>query len=282
MPLYSAIVGVIQGLMAALRDDDEFVPFEERDLDYWFRYVFLPEVFGDEMANVVARGPVSAFSGVDVAGSTSLDNLWFRSSGEADSMANAYRDVIVGLMGPAGSLAEGFLKAIDDWNDGHVSEAVEKVTPAAFKGMVTATRWADEGILSKAQKATLIDKDEVTASMLFWKSLGFNPTQLAVQQDVNFKATAQWNKALKERADIMGDIKVDSMNGNEKRLEKDIERFVNFSIQNPDFDMDIGSVLEAVKNAEEARAQAINGVVVTNEKLRNRAFLLLSNMPRLK
>jgi hypothetical protein len=118
--------------------------------------------------------------------------------------------------------------------------------------------------------------------MLFWKSLGFNPTELAVQQDINFKASGQWNKALKERQDIMGDIKTDSLNGNEKRLEKDIERFVNFAIQNPDFDMDVDEVLTAVENAEEARAEAINGVVVTNKKLRDRAYFLLGNMPQLK
>lgn len=282
MPLYSAIVGVIQGLMAALRDDDEFVPFDERDLDYWFRYVWLPEVFGDQMANVIARGPVSAVTGVDVAGSTSLDNLWFRDSGDAATMAEGYRNLVASMMGPAGALAENFLKAVDDWNDGHVQEAAEKVTPAAFKGMVTATRWGEEGILSKTQKATLIDKDEVTKSMLFWKAVGFNPTELAVQQDINFKATAQWNKALKERSDIMGDIKVDSMNGNEKRLEKDLERFVTFAIQNPDFDMDVGEILTAIENAEKARARAINGVVVTNEKLRARAYYLLGNMPQLK
>ena len=80
----------------------------------------------------------------------------------------------------------------------------------------------------------------------------------------------------------MDDIEVDSMNGNEKRLEKDLERFVTFAIQNPDFDMDVGQVLTAIENAEKARARAINGVVETNEKLRNRAYLLLGNMPQLK
>lgn len=282
MPLYSVIVGTIQGLLAALRDDDEFVPFEERDLDYWFRYVWLPETFGDQMANVIARGPVSAVTGVDVAGSTSLNNLWFRDSGDAATMVEGYRNLVASMMGPAGALAENFMKAIEDWNDGHINEAIEKVTPAAFKGAATSVRWSEEGVLSKTQKATLIDKDEVTRSMLFWKSLGFNPNELAVQQDLNFKASSQWNKALKERADIMGDIKVDSMNGNEKRLEKDLERFVTFAIQNPDFDMDVGEVITAIENAEKARARAINGVVVTNEKLRNRAYYLLGNMPQLK
>lgn len=282
LPLYSVIVGTIQGLLAALRDDDEFVPFEERDLDYWFRYVWLPETFGDQMANVIARGPVSAVSGVDVAGSTSLNNLWFRDSGDAATMVEGYRNLVASMMGPAGALAENFMKAIEDWNDGHINEAIEKVTPAAFKGAATSIRWSEEGVLSKTQKATLIDKDEVTRSMLFWKSLGFNPNELAVQQDLNFKASSQWNKALKERADIMGDIKVDSMNGNERRLEKDLERFVTFAIQNPDFDMDVGEVITAIENAEKARARAINGVVVTNEKLRNRAYYLLGNMPQLK
>lgn len=282
MPLYSLIVGTIQGILDAARDDDEFVPFEERDLDYWFRYVYLPEKFGDQMANMIVRGPVSALSGIDVAGSTSLNNLWFRDSGDAATMVEGYRNVVASLLGPTGALIENFAKGIEDWNDGHLSEAVEKFMPAISKGSVAAYRWGTEGVLAKTSKATLIDKDDVTRSMLFWKSLGFNPTELAVQQDINFKAMNQWNTALKERQDIMGDIKVDSMNGNERRLEKDIERFVNFAIQNPDFDMDVDAIIEAIENAEEARAQAINGVVVTNEKLRDRAYMLLDNMPQLR
>ena len=282
LPLYSLIVGAIQGILDAARDEDEFVPFEERDLDYWFRYVYLPEKFGDQTANLIIKGPISALSGIDFSASTSLNNLWFRDTQDAATMAEGYRNILASVTGPTGALFENFAKGVDDWNDGHLGEAVEKFLPAAFKGSAAAFRWSSDGILAKTSKATLIDKDDVTRSMLFWKSLGFNPTELSVQQDVNFKSMAQWNDALKERQDIMDDIKVDSMNGNERRLEKDIERFVNLAIQNPDFDMDVGDILTAIENAEKARAKAINGVVVTNEKLRNRATLLLGNMPQFK
>jgi hypothetical protein len=280
LPLYSVTVGLIQGLFGASDDDDEPVPFEERDMDYWFRYVFLPKYFGDDMAKIIQKGPISVLSNVDIAASTSLDNLWFRDQKDDKTTFGDITNQLVGMAGPTVGLVKNFSDAYDDWKNGHVSQAIEKALPAAFKGTVAQQRWGEEGINTKTQKAELINKDEVTTAMRFWKTLGFNPTELSIQQDKNFKVIENIRKTNEEYADIMKHIKTNSLNGNMKGLEKDFEDFANFAKKNPDMEPDVDSIFSAIDNAEKARAEAINGVVVSNEKLRARAAMLLQNLPR--
>jgi hypothetical protein len=280
MPLYSVIIGTIQGIRDAMQDEDDPIPVDERDLDYWFRYVFLPKYFGDGMAKIIQKGPISALSNLDIGSSTSLDNLWFRDTQNDKSLITDFRNQIVGMLGPSAAMVENFIKAYEDWNNGNVSQAVEKIVPAAFKGMVAQTRWGDEGILTKTQKAELYNKDEVTTSMRFWKSLGFNPTELAIQQDKNFKVIEQMRETTEEYSEMMKQIKNASLQGNYNKLDKEIEHFVKFAIANPDLDPDVDSIITAIENAEKARAEAINGVVVTNDKLRARAYMLLDQLPK--
>jgi hypothetical protein len=280
MPLYSAIIGTIQGIRNALQDEDDPIPVDERDLDYWFRYVFLPKYFGDDMAKIIQKGPISALSNLDIGSSTSLDNLWFRDTQNDKSLITDFRNQIVGMLGPSAAMVENFIKAYEDWNNGNVSQAVEKIVPAMFKGMVAQTRWGEEGILSKTQKAELYNKDEVTVATRFWKSLGFNPTELAIQQDKNFKVIEQLRETTDKYSEIMKQIKNASLQGNYNKLDKEIENFVKFAIANPDLDPDVDSIITAIENAEIARAEAINGVVVTNDKLRARAYMLLDQLPK--
>lgn len=280
MPLYSAIVGVIQGIRDAMGDEDDPLPIEERDVDYWFRYVVLPKYFGDDLAKIIQKGLIPGLSNVDIGSSTSLNNLWFRDTQDDKSLITDFRNQLVGLLGPSAGLVENYIKAYEDWKNGYVSQAVEKILPAMFKGMVTQTRWGEEGILTKTQKAELYNKDEVTTAMRFWKALGFNPTELAIQQEKNFKVIEDIRKTNEEYADIMKQIKQSSLDGNFDKLDKQIQRFVVFAISNPDLEPDVDSIFTAIDNAEKARAEAINGVVVTNEKLRARATMLLNNLPK--
>lgn len=279
MPMYSAIIGTIQGLRDALGDEDDPIPFEERDLDYWFRYVWLPKHFGDDLARIIQKGPISVLSNLDIGSSTSLDNLWFRDTQDDKSLVTDLRNMVAGMLGPSYAIAENFVTAWQDWKNGNVSQAVEKIVPAAFKGMVAQSRWGEEGVLTKTQKAELLNKDEVTTAMRFWKAFGFNPTELAIKQDKNFKVIEDIRKTNEEYEDITKQIKNAGLQGDSAKLEEEIKRFVRFGLKNPDLEVDVDSITTALENAEKARAEAINGVVVTNDKLRARAAMLLNNLP---
>jgi len=271
MPMYSLIVGVIQGLLGAMRDKDEPVPIEERNLDLWFRNKFLPEMFGDHMAAIIEKGPVSVLSNLDIASSTSLDNLWFRDTKFNASAANEFKDFFINFMGPSFSMGENVVKSYDDFRAGHFNEGVEKLTPAAFRGGVTQMRWGEEGILTKGQQAPIFRPEEVTKTMRFWKVFGFNPTELSRIQDTNFAIAEEVKKAQTERVEIMKRLDLDLTRTDNEHFREQIQKIIKFNRNNPELAIEIDSIMDSVENRAKLRAMANRGLSVP-EKLAPRLY----------
>lgn len=277
-PLYSLVVGVIQGIIDAARDEEEFVPFEERDVDFWFRNVYLPEKFGDFWANSLATGLASEITGADIHSGTSLDNLWWRETTHDASMAGTLGAWVEQFLGAGYSMLTNIPKGIDDIYEGHVSEGIDKLLPAALRGLNTSIRWMQEGVQAKTHDVQLIDKDEVTKTMLLWKALGYNPTALSHMQKANSVYIDQVNKATKQREEILRRIEIALANENESKFEAEVERIPAFNVQNPDMRIKGESVRTRIRNAAENRARAIHGVIVP-DKLRPRAAQMLGDLP---
>jgi hypothetical protein len=269
--MYSLIVGVIQGLLGAMRDKDEPVPIEERNLDLWFRNKFLPEMFGDQMAAIIEKGPVSVLSNLDIASSTSLDNLWFRDTKFNASAANEFKDFFINFMGPSFSMGENVVKSYDDFRAGHFNEGVEKLTPAAFRGGVTQMRWGEEGILTKGQQAPIFKPEEVTKTMRFWKVFGFNPTELSRIQDTNFAIAEEVKKAQTERVEIMKRLDLDLTRTDDEHFREQIQKIIKFNRDNPELAIEIDSIMDSVENRAKLRAMANRGLSVP-EKLAPRLY----------
>jgi hypothetical protein len=265
MPLYGVMIGIMQGLRNALRDEDEPFPIEERDLDLWFRNVFLPQMLGVRGAEIAYRGLVSEAGG-DISSSTSLNNMWFRETKDNPSVAAEFKDFIFGMLGPGVAMGENAVKAIDDFHNGYISQGMEKLTPAMFRGMVTATRWSqEEGIKTKGLQAPIYDEGEVTKTMLVWKALGFAPTDLSKIQSVNFKAKTLADQAAQTKKDILNRINLDISRGDDKHLEKEFEKFSKFLRDYPTVKFDADTILNSVQKRAELRATANRGLSIPEE-----------------
>ena len=275
MPLYSVIIGVLQGLRNALQDDDEPVPIEERDLDLWFRNVFLPQMLGVRGAEIAYRGLASEAGG-DIASSTSLNNMWFREVKDSPSLAAEFRDSIFAHLGPGVALIESAVKAADDFKNGYISQGLEKLTPAMFRGMVTAMRWNDEGgIKTKGLQAPIYDEEEVTRAMLAWKVLGFTPTDLSRIQAENFKHQDQITKINQTKQKILNRINLDIARGDDAHLEKEFEKFSKFLRDYPSVKFDADTILNSVQTRAKLRAMANRGLSIP-EELQGEIYPLLS------
>jgi len=265
LPLYGAVIGLLQAFRNALRDDDEPFPIEERDLDLWFRNVFLPQMFGVRGAEIAYRGLASEAGG-DIASSTSLSNMWFRETKDNPSVAAEFKDYIFGMLGPGVAMGENAVKAIDDFRNGYISQGMEKLTPSMFRGMVTAMRWnQEEGIKTKGLQAPIYDEEEVTKAMLVWKILGFTPTDLSKIQSVNFKAKTLVDQAEQTKKDILNRINLDIARGDDAHLEKEFEKFSKFLRDYPTIKFDADTILNSVQKRAELRAMANRGLSIPEE-----------------
>lgn len=261
MPLYSMVVAVIQGIRNALRDDDDPIPIEERDLDLWFRNVWLPEHFG-EAASFFEKGPISTITNADIASSTSLNNLWFRDTKYDHSVANQFSDFILGMAGPGASLVTDGFKAYDDFKSGHFNQGVEKLLPAFAKGSFTQWAWGKEGIKVKGSQAEIFSKEEVTNMMRLWKAFGFNPTELARIQETNYPAMELVQRAKDERGSIMNRLDLELVQGDDKAFEEALIRASRFTDANPEMAIMPDTIIDSAFKRAKLRAMADRGLIV--------------------
>jgi len=262
LPLYSAIVGTIQGIMAALRDKDDPIPLEERNLDLWFRNIFLPEMFGVKGAAIAAKGPISTLSNVDIASSTSLSNLWFRDVRYDASLSNELVDFLVNMAGPGFSMGMDLSRAIDDFKAGHFNEGVEKLLPAFVKGGFTQYIWGKEGIHTKNQQAPIYDPDEVTKSMRLWKAFGFNPTELTLIQETNYPTAELVKRTLDDKKRILDRFDTEIMRGDDEALQKVLLDVSRFDAGNPELAIMADTLVNSELKRAKIRAMADRGLIV--------------------
>jgi hypothetical protein len=277
---YSAIVGIIQGILSFMRDEDEPVPFEEEDVDYWFRYVFMPEKFGDKTAEILLYGPVSVLLGADVGAKISLNDMWWRESQESNSSFDTMTSALItNIGGPSLGLIKTFSDAYDDWRNGHVSQAIEKASPAFLKGMIAQQRWADEGVTNKKDKAVLVDREQIGVLERIYKGMGFNPTIVATRRDMQQMVVKHKIEVRKEYDNIMKRIKTAQLNEQEVYMQEAIDDWIKWARKNPDLDKDVDAIYNARINALKARSEAYFGIVEADEEMRNRIIRLTSRYP---
>lgn len=274
---YSAIVGIIQGILNFMRDEDEDVPIEEQDIDYWFRYVFLPEKFGDKAAEILLYGPVSVLTGADIGSSVSLNDMWFREAKDsASSFDSLLSSLITNVGGPSVGIIRSYMDAYDDWRNGHVSQAIEKALPGGLKGLIAQQRWADEGVTNKKDKAVLINREEISVLDRIYKGMGFNPTFVTSRRDMQQMVMENKIEARKEYDNIMKRIKTAQLNDQPVYMQEAIDDWIKWARKNPDLNKDVDAIYNARINALKARNEAYFGIVEADEAMRERIIRLAS------
>jgi len=261
LPLYSFIMGVIDGMRELLRDedeedyekDDEGNPLGRRSTDLWVRNWFIPNFFGpesslaqflglsEENAKTLARafemGVIPAYTDLNVAPSISLDGMWFRSDKPAETSREAFEQFLLGLGGPLVGLGGNIFASIDDFENGQFIRGFEKISPAFLKGSLTAVRLGIEGATTtKGDK--LMDPEFYTTGKLFAQSLGFGSTEVAQLQKSNFLAKEIVVKMESDRVKLLNRFDIAIRDGIETESERQkvievLEKITAFNKKNP-------------------------------------------------
>jgi hypothetical protein len=260
LPMFSTLMGVAQGLRNLMADDDEEVVLEEDDLMRWFRNVWLPETFGEttvmgmNLAEIIDSGVLNAATGYDFAGGISLNNMWFRDAPEASNWKDAYASTINSLLGPGVGLGESWASAIDDINKGDTLKGFEKLTPALFRGTLTAARYKIEGAMDAALRP-LKEADEFTNAQLMMQAMGFKTTGLAKVMEDNFAIRQMQQKILQKRTSLISNLDRATTMDREADFEKTLEQIDEYNMKYPSPDLRID--YEDIKRAMERRRKAM-------------------------
>jgi hypothetical protein len=292
-PLYSFIMGMAEGMRELLRDeededydkDDDGNPLGKRNLDLWFRNWFIPTYFGpgsnladalgldEEQAQTLARGvemgPLSAYTGLNLGASTSLDGLWFRNDSPGDTSKEAFQNFVFGFTGPIGSVGLNIAAAFDDFNNGQLNRGFEKLSPAWLRGGLTAMRLSREGATTTTGDK-LTDPEFYTTGKLLAQTLGFGNTEVAQVQKANFMAKQMVVKMEKDRATLLNRFDVAIRNGLETDSETDraikvLKDVAEFNKKNPMLMIEDEDIIRSLETRMKRRGQSYQGLSVREE-----------------
>lgn len=284
---YSVIMGTIQGIRNALRDDDEEDPLEEKDFELWFRNVWLPEFFGDakimgmKLSELIDSGVLNTATGFDVASGISLNNLWFHDTPDADRWKSGFDNLLISMMGPGVSVGRQAAASIDDFNNGEFLKGTEKLLPAFFRGTATAIRYDQEGAKSTTG-AEIKAKEDFTMAQLAAQMMGFRTTGLAQVMNNNFAIQQMVNGLKNERAGLMKQLDIAIQSDNDQNVEDVLDSIFDFSARYPTYEIKPKEIAASLKAREKIRTQSEAGLYLDKrakdfEVLRDR---ILDNLER--
>jgi hypothetical protein len=225
MPGYSFMMGVAQAIIDEMRPDDEepgeeddFNPLFSRNLDLWFRELFLPKYFGPdsdlafyldlspEQAKTLVRGiktgPVSAATDINF-GSVGLDNMFFRDDAPTDTVQDAAKSLWWNMAGAAGGVAEQLSRGVQYALDGDWQRWAENFAPGFIKGSLVAKRLADEGYVTPSTGDVVKAREEYTLGKLLLQAGGFGSTEVVDVQKTNIMVKRTVDAIDKERAQFL-------------------------------------------------------------------------------
>jgi hypothetical protein len=272
VPGASFAFGVVQSVINAMKDEDDEDPLEKRDLELWFRTVFLPNLFGDfkigdkKLGEILEAGLLNSMSGYDLSSSLNMNNMWFPDLKESATYAQGVLETAMAFIGPFGSLVgKQFPAAIDDFQAGRTMRGVEKLLPNLFRQPVTAARYAEEGATTTTG-APIRDPEEFTKGQLAMQALGFRTEGLAKIQEMNFKVEALRQKVLQDRGKLINRLDTELTQGDEIAADNVMEKILIFNSRNPSVQIEADMLNKALLARAKARMTSDRGFKV-DEKL---------------
>ena len=266
LPMFSAIMGIIQALRNAMRDDDEEVYMEEDNLELWFRKVWLPETFGDikiaghGLDEIIDTGLLDNITGFKFSDGLSLNNMWTRDAPEASSWKDAYGQTIGSFLGPAYGLGQSWATAIDDINKGDMLKGLEKLSPALTRGIIADIRYKKEGAVSPTGD-TIKYSDEFTNAQLLAQALGYKTVGLAERMNELYLINAEKKKILGQKQSLLGALNHASTMGRDSDFDAVDDKIAEFNSKypQPELRIDYEDVQKAFKRRREMLMKSERG-----------------------
>jgi len=239
IPGISAAMGAVQGIINAMRDEDDEDPLEERDLEFWFRSVFVPNFFGEaqiggnKISEIIDSGLIDTISGYNMSNSLSMNNMWMPELKEQRNLEDTMQEYALSLMGPFASLALNQIPSgIRLMQEGKVMQGLERLLPAALRQPLTAARYSQEGATTSTG-AVIREPEEFTKAQIAAQALGARTTGLASVQEANFKANALKAKVTLEKGKIINRVDLEATRGSDKEFDDALEKLITFNARNP-------------------------------------------------
>jgi hypothetical protein len=251
MPLFS----VVAAIMNALFDD----PDEPYDFKTEFRNA-LADYLGPEMAEAIAKGPLSTFTGADLSSRVGLDGLWFRDQDRDLEGRGLVEYWLEQLAGPMFGIAASLGTAYDLIQEGQLERGIEAAVPKALKDGLRMLRYSREGVQT-------LRGDPIMEDVGGWESvlqgIGFTPARLANQYEANRALKGLEQRILDRRANLINRYALALHLQDQEMVQQSREAIQRFNQHNPTAAITAQTLRRSLRARSRYSRQAQHGMMLS-------------------
>lgn len=256
MPLTSIMFGIANAAAAAFGDDDD----DPWDAEVAFRN-FLADTFGDDLARVIARGPVDYLTGASVSSRVSLNDLWFREPNrELEGQAQAHY-LLEQAAGPLfGGMLVNTLRGLQQVEEGHTWRGVETMMPKAVKDGMKSLRYATDGVNTLRGDPVI---EDLSVGQALLQLAGFSPARLNDRYDGINAAKEFEQRLLDRRSTLLNAYAMAWRAGDADTTRKVLEKIRAFNAAQPELAISTSTVRQSLQARMRYSSRAEGGVVLS-------------------
>lgn len=255
MPLMSVMFGLAEAAAAAFGDDDD----EPFDAEVAFRN-FLADMLGPDVARILAKGPADYFTGANISGRVSLNDLWLREPNrELEGQAQADY-LLEQAAGPLfGGMLVNTLRGMKQIGDGHTWRGIETMMPKSIKDGMKSVRYATHGV-NTLKGDPVIDDLGVGGALL--QLAGFSPASLSERYDGINAAKNYEEKLLGRRSALLNAYAMAWRAGDADTVGKVLEKMRAFNQAQPALAINSETIRQSLQARLRYSSRAEGGVVL--------------------
>jgi hypothetical protein len=254
LPLYWVVEGVMNTLFG---DDDEPYDFSLE------MKVAMAELFGDNFARAMSRGPMSELLQIDLASRTSLNGIWFRDDATAKDEEEWVKNMVIDLLGPSVGIVVNTGDAIKKINEGHYARGMEAMSPPILKDFFKAYRFSTEG-------ATTLRGDPIVSDVglfgIFAQAVGFTPQDVARSYEAMGEIKGIEKALDQRRSRLLGKLWLAQQSGDYEAYSDIGEDIIKFNAANPSEAIDDKTIRRSFAQREKAASRAERGIIVSPKR----------------
>jgi hypothetical protein len=256
LPMFWA-VGMLAG--ALLGEDDEKYDFETELRTY------LAQTWGESLATAVVKGPVSAFTGADIASRVTLNGLWFREPLTDEDLEGKFYYYATEMAGANLKMLAAPFKGASQLMQGY-DRGWEHFMPKTMKDSVRALRYLDEG-LTNFRGDPLVPRENFGAPDLFYQVLGFTPEQVSTRYEQNRAIKRQEQHILNLRSTLLTRYWMALEGGDRTDIKKVQERIKKYNQSNRAYPLTSETLTNSVEQRQRYSRESFSGINL-NKNLR--------------
>ena len=204
------------------------------------------------------KGGITAVFGLDVSSRIGLSNLLFQNNKyNADPSLEEITMSTIG--GPALSVANRFMRGVEDWNNGHFMRGVESMIPIGLANFFKAARFGEEGAISRRGDAIFDDFNSFELASQFF---GFAPAEYTFRQEQNLRDKNVERGRLEKRKKIMNRYYMAATTGDIDALYEALDDINNFNMKHPEQAISRKTLKQSYKSRLRTSEQSLTGITI--------------------